>query len=242
MCRMRISVNGVPLLNMEVDGQCSSRYPFNHLILESGAATIKYEALPLNGEAQLHKEAYLCCRVEQYDLDSNLEPKSTAASFESHHESIIPYIVHEVPFQVSVPYNVTGWKQSVKLERYKNQLQRLVRLKYDNLISMMRNRDLTPYEEAFREREDMVGVCFYLSDQEKQDRMKSIKDAIMNCTEVVPLSTFDRLEFAADSRLVRLVKKEGQSALRIRNDKTNELTILDMWLHVKAGSKKLSII
>ena len=111
MCHMKISVNGVPCFSMDVDGQCSTRYPFNNLLLESGRASIKYEALPLKGEVQLHKEAYLNCEVELYDLEStNYDPVSTMVSYETpkHDDTIIPYLVHEDFIQVEVPYTLVG--------------------------------------------------------------------------------------------------------------------------------------
>ena len=245
MCHMKVSVNGIPLLGMEVDGQCASRYPFNNLILESGMATIRYEVRPLEGEVQLREDAYLNCKVELFDMDStNYEPLSTMASHEFQNETktIIPYMVHEVPFQVKVPYNLTGWKRSVKLEQFRNQLRPLILRKYNSLISMMHNQDFSQYENAFKEREDIIGVCFYLSEDEKRDRMKSIVETIKNCSEIVPLSIMDRFEFAADGRLVRLIKKDGESALRVRNNEAKEVTMIDLWLHMKPGSKVLSII
>ena len=118
MCHMKISVNGVPCFSMDVDGQCSTRYPFNNLLLESGRASIKYEALPLKGEVQLHKEAYLSCEVELYDLDSGYQPLSTMASYETpqHDDTIIPYLVHEDFIQVEMPYTRVGWNQSRRLD------------------------------------------------------------------------------------------------------------------------------
>lgn len=245
MCNMKISVNGIPVISMDMNGQCSTRYPFNNLLLESGKASIKYEALPLKGEAQLHKEAYLSCMVELYDFEStNYEPVSTMASYESpqHDDTIIPYLVHEDFIQVEVPYSLVGWKQSVKLDRFKDQLRPMVFMKYNSIIAMMRNRSFAQYEDAFRERENIMGECFYLSEAEKQGRMKQVEDAIMNCGEIVPLSSTDTIELAADGRLVRLTKSDGGSALRLRNEETGEETMIELWLHMKPGSRELTII
>lgn len=245
MCHMKISVNGIPVIGMDMNGQCSTRYPFNNLLLESGRASIKYEALPLKGEVQLHKEAYLSCEIELYDLEStNYDPVSTMASYETpqHDDAIIPYLVHEDFIQVEVPYTLVGWKQSVKLDRFKDQLRPMVFKKYNSIIAMMRNHSFAQYEDAFRERENIMGVCFYMSEAEKQDRMKQVEDAIMNCSEIVPLSSTDNLELAADGRLVRLVKLDGESALRIKNNLEGEETMIGLWLHMKPGSNELTII
>lgn len=245
MCNMKISINEIPLITLEVSGQCSSGYPFNNLLLESGWATIRYEARPLKGELQLRKEAYLCCKVELYDMgSSNYQPVSTMALYEtpSQNDVIIPYRVHEDAFQVDVPYHLIGWKQSIKLDRFKEKLRVMVLRKYNYIISLMRNHNFSQYENAFREREDIIGQCFYLSEEEKRDRMKEVEDAIINCSEIVPLSSTDRLELAADNRLVRLVKKDGESALRIRNDETGEETIIELWLQMKHGNTDLTII
>lgn len=243
MCHMKITVNGIPLLNMEVNGQCSSRYPFNNLLLESGWATIRYEARPLKGETKLREEAFLSCKVELYDLDSNNDPLSTMASYEKQNDTIIPYMLHDETFKVDVPYNLIGWKQSTQLDQFKNhQLRPQVIRKYNSIISMMRNHDFSQYENAFKEREDIIGACYYLSEYEKQDRMNAVKEAIMNCDEIVPLSGIEMLEFAADSRLVRLVKTDHESALRLRSYESREETTIDLWLHMKHGTHELSII
>lgn len=245
MCHMKISVNDIPLFNMDVDGQCSTRYPFNNILLESGLANIKYETRPLKGEMQLHKNAYLSCEVELYDMDAtNYEPISTMASYETPKQegAVIPYFVHEDAFQVKVPYSLVGWKQSIKLDRFKDQLRPMVFMKYNSIISLMRNHSFSQYENAFRERENIMGTCYYMSEYEKQDRMDDVKNLIMNCSEIVPLSSSDNLELAADGRLVRLVKLDGESALRIRSAETGEETMLELWLHAKPGSTELTII
>lgn len=244
VCTMIISINGIPLINMEVNGQCSTRYPFNHLLLESGLATIKYEALPLKGELQLHKEAYLSAEVELFDLDSGYEPVSKLVSYETqpHNELVLPYIVHEEAFQVSVPYSIIGWKQSIKLDCSMEQLRNMVFDKYNFIIAMMENRRFSQYEEAFRERENIMGTCFYLTEAEKQGRMRDVEQAIMKCTSISPLSSLDFLEFAADDRLVRLIRMDGESSLRLMNEKTKEVTIIELWLHMKPGSNELTII
>ncbi len=245
MCHMKISVNGVPCFSMDVDGQCSTRYPFNNLLLESGRASIKYEVLPLKGEVQLHKEAYLSCEIELYDLEStNYNPVSTMALYETpkHDDTIIPYLVHEDFIQVEMPYTLVGWKQSRRLDQLKDQLRPMVFMKYNSIISMMRNHRFSEYANAFRERENIMGTCFYLSEDEKQERMKQVETIIMSCTEIVPLSSTDALELAADGRLVRLVKSDGGSALRIKNEEAGEMSTLELWLQMKPGSTDLTII
>lgn len=244
MCTMKISVNGVPLLNMEVEGQCSSRYPFNNLLLESGWVTIRYEAFPLKGTVQLHDEAYLSGEVEMYDMDSPVEPLSKMASYETptQEKVVVPYIVHEEVFHVDVPYTLVGWRQSMKLDRFEDDLRPMVFKKYNSIISMMRNRSFAQYEEAFRERENIMAVCFNISDEEKRERMKAVEEAIMSCSEIVPLSSRDEIELAADGRLVRLVKGDGESALRLKNDLDGEEIMIELWLHMKSGSKELTII
>ena len=245
MCHMKITINDIPLFNMEVDGQCSTRYPFNHLLLESGQATIRYEARPLKGEVQLHKDAYLSCEVELFDLESaNYEPVSRMASYETPEQdkAIMPYFVHEDIFQANVPYTLGGWKQAVKLDRFKDQLRPMVFRKYNSIISMMRNRSFSQYENAFSERESIMGTCLYMTEGDKQDRMTEVREAILNCSEIVPLSSTDDLELAADGRLVRLVKLDGESALRVKNDLEGEVTALELWLQMKPGSTELTII
>lgn len=244
MCTMRITVNGIPLFSMEVDGQCSTRYPFNNLLLGSDMASIRYEVLPLKGEVQLHKDAYLSCEVELFDLDSAHEPISVMASYETppQNDAVLPYLVHEEAFRVDVPYSFTGWKSSVKLDRFKDQLRPMVFMKYNSLIGMMRNHSFAQFEEAFRERENMLATCFYLSEDEKQGNMKEIEGFIMNSTEIVALSSTDQVELAAEGRLVRLVKTDGESVLRVRNEATGEETVIELWLHMKPGSSELTII
>lgn len=245
MCKMKITVNGIPLIGMDIEGQCSTRYPFNNLLLESGLATIRYEVHPLNEEIQLHKKAYLSCEVELYDMDStNYQPLSTMASYETppQNEAIIPYIFHENTFRVDVPYTLTGWKQSTKLDQLKDQLRPMVFMKYNSIISMMRNHRFSEYEDAFREREAIMGTCFFMSEAEKQGRMKDVEKDIMNCTEIVPLSSKDNLELAADGRLVRLIKTDGESALRLKNEEAGEETMIELWLQMKHGSNELTII
>ena len=242
---MKISVNGIPLLNMEVTGQCSSTWPFNHLLLESGFVPVRYEALPLHGSVRLNPGAYLGCRVELMDMDgSQANPLSILARYETQlqGEKVLPVAVHEEFIHVSVPFSQPGWKNSVKLDRLGSRLKTLVFHKYESIISLMRNLSFPQYERVFREREDRMGVCYYLSEDEKRARMKDVEDAIMNCTGISPLTERDFLEFAADGRLVRLIRMDGDSSLRLRNEETEEETIIELWLHLKQGTSELTII
>ncbi len=72
--------------------------------------------------------------------------------------------------------------------------------------------------------------------------MKEIEGFIMNSTEIVALSSTDQVELAAEGRLVRLVKTDGESVLRVRNEATGEETVIELWLHMKPGSSELTII
>lgn len=245
MCRMIISVNEVPLINMEVDGQCSTRYPFNNLILESGEVPIKYEVRPLGRELQLHKEAYLSCEVELFDLESTLEPVSVMARYETlddPNNNMLPFLIHEDVFHAEVPYSLTGWRNSMKLDQLEDGFRTKVVEKYESLISLMRNHDFSQYAKEFEERENIMGVSFYLSEEEKQERMEDVANAVVNCSRIVPISNRDYLEFAADGRLVRLVREDGDSSLRLLNEEAGEEIIIELWLHIKQGSNELTII
>lgn len=243
-CNMNIVVNGVPLLRLEVNGQCSSRYPFNNLLLESGYATIRYEARPLRGEIELHKGAYLNCEVELYDMDSGYEPVSKMAYYEMapHNDITIPIAVHEEIFPVSVPYSVNGWKQSCRLDRYESHIKKMVLEKYSSIYSMLRNHNYAQFEDEFREREDIMSVCLYLSEEERKDRMTFVAELVNTCTRIEPISNLDLLEFAADMRLVRLIKTDGESSLRLVDEEKEEETMIEFWLQMKQGNNRLTII
>lgn len=244
MCHMKISVNGIPLVSMDVEGQCSTRYPCNNHLLASGTATIRCEVRPLEGEIQLHKRAFLSVEVELFDMDSPVEPLSKMASYQtpSVEDAVIPFVVHEDVFRVEVPYTLVGWKQSTKLDRFEDDLRPMVFRKYNSMIALMRNRNFAQYEEAFRERENIMAACFYMSPEEKQARMKDIEHDIVSCTEIVPLSSKDQIELADDGRLVRLIKSDGESALRLKNDLEESEIMIEMWLHMKPGNTELTII
>ena len=244
VCKMSVSVGGVPLIRLEVKGQCSSRIPFNNLLLESGYATIRYEALPLKGDLHLRKEAYLDCEVELYDLDTGNEPVSKMAHYESspHDDKLLPLIVNEKVFPVTVPYTIVGWQKSVNLDRYENYIRTMVFNKYNSIIAMMKSRDFVQYESAFRDRVEILGTCFYMTKDKVDECNKATEELIINSSRIVPLSELDIIEYAAEKRLVRLIKTDGNSSLRVVNDEEEEETTIDLWLHIKPGSSQLTII
>lgn len=244
VCNMQISVNGVPLIRMEVTGQCSTTYPFNNLLLESGYATIRYEARPLKGELQLRKEAHLRGEVELYDLDSGYEPISRMALFETpeQNDTPKPFIIHENVFQVSVPYSVVGWQKSISLDRYENYIKDMVFNKYNSLITMLKNHSISQYADAFKEREDIMATCFYMSEEDRRERIDEIERLVNGCTRISPLTDLDIIEYAADKRLVRLIKVDGESSLRLINEENYEETMMELWLHLKPGSNVLTVI
>lgn len=229
---------------MNIDGQCSTRTPFNNLIMGSGPVTVLSEVRPLNGDLKLREDAYLKTEVELFDLHSGYEPVSKMALFETppQTDAGLPFIINEAVFQASVPYSLTGWKKSVRLDSSGDRLRASVVNKYNAIIAMMQNRSFAQYEEAFRERENIMCICFYLSEAEKQERMKEVEAAIVNCTSILPLKGDSFIQFAADGRLVRLAKADGESSLRLFNDITGEETIIEMWLHMRQGSNQLTVI
>ena len=244
ICFFDIQVNNVSLISMNVKGQVSFPLPLNYLILESGLQEISVRIAPTLGDIILDEDTNFSCELKLFNSDDKAQPIETVAKYEIDKAILktgIPVIEHKIKFNAKVPYKLLAWQNSIDLETVSN-VRGLVEGFYKKINLLIATKQYDAFIELLSEREKNMTVSMYLSNEESKNRMNGLIEDFENGFKLAPLSFDDFLIYFSDNRVVKIVKKDMDSALRFFNKDTGEEMSLDVLFQMKQDSKELSII
>jgi hypothetical protein len=244
-CLIDIRVNDVSVLCMNIDGQVSTIIPVNNAILESGKQQISYNVLPLLGEIILRETVSFSASVWLYNASGVIIEKvkeiNNFTMPENETGIPLPAYKDENFFYADVPYKLEAWQNSQDLSKVEN-LRTLVVLAYREIEAVINNAQYEQFAKLTQKREDNIAVCMYLSEEEKNERLTELIELIETGFKIVPVSEKDIMIVFGYDKLVTLKKPDGESALLLINEKTEEELNLEIQFHLEQGNTKLSII
>jgi hypothetical protein len=243
-CFFDVQVNNVSLLSMDINGRLPITVPLNYLILESGLQELSVRIMPNVGNTTINKEAKFSFILQLFDVENNFERIKDVASYELDQDMLksgLPVMEHKIKFNADMPYKLSAWQNSIDLKTIQNIRERVEVFckKIDSLISTKQ------YDEFIRlmsEREKNMAISMYLSDAASKTRMNDLVKDFEDGFKMQPLSVDDFLIYYADNKVVRIVKKDMDSAIRFFNKETEEEMTLDFLFHLQPGKTELSII
>jgi len=244
-CLLDIRVNDVSVLCMDISGNISTIVPINQAILESGKQHISYNILPLLGTTTLKKNTSLIASVWLYDASGEFIEKKEEITkkfiMPENSAGILPAYKGEDFFIATVPYKLDAWQNSQDLTKVED-LRLYVDLFYNEVEEMIANGQYNQFAKLIQKRENNTATCMYLSEEEKEERITELIEMIKTeRLKVVPTSNKDIMLIYGYDKLVSLKKPDGDSALVLRNDEGDELS-LDIQLHLPQGSTDLLVI
>lgn len=188
--------------------------------------------------------------ISEYDNESK-------AAFGGEYKPKVPIKFNGIPmyewksvFHAQVPYDHTGWRESVDLkvmyEKNVEQLESDLLKVYYDIHNIIKTKNTAAYLSLVKEREDLITSCLLYKDNEKTLRESEFINLIKNEDyELQPIikETF-KLEFQAYGNLVMFLNKvDGEGIIRLKNKKDpDDIIFLDFKFHKKTKDAQLTII
>jgi hypothetical protein len=243
LCKFEIKVNDIEILSMNVDGQTATDIPINSAIFGSGLQKIEVKGYPLNGTKKNNPEAYIRYKVVEQEVSTGEFVFSK--DFEKYQTPPVkdgqPFIYHTSNFMAEVPYELQSWNNLRNVKELKTDIIPALTKAYQSLIKKAKAGDYKPLIDALKVVEDRNSKTMYLSDQDTKQRIKSILDDITDGFNIMDLTEGRVLSYAGNGKLVRFVRTDGNSALALESNKTNEELVLDFWFSLPNGSQEFIV-
>jgi hypothetical protein len=258
-----ILVDDVPVFNFlgedTIDGMLDGNVPINHVLLQSGKHTVSVKMLPRFKQKTLTENEGVTIKFNLCDFDNWKETKhsffpelkSPDSYFDKDNKITskikgLPTFKFKTEIEVELPFVLDGWQNSVDLSKQDmDSLFRDTLTYYRQIHAILKEHNAIKFLEISKEKEALQTQAFYFDKTRKEEIRQSIINLFSRNLEVVPLIESDlKLEIMGYGKLVRLIKKDGSSALQFKKIEENvEKKIeLEVKLHMRSLDKGLSII
>ncbi|CAM4124509.1 hypothetical protein [Flavobacterium jumunjinense] len=243
-CMFEIRVNDYPIIIMNMDGQVASTIPINYAILESGTQTIAVTILPLLGETKLDEKAEVKFDIKVFDVSNDFVFKEMFGEYKS--EAIngsneIPFVKYNSTFIANVPYALEAWQDGAELKDVKDLEQKLIKA-YRNISDSIKNKNYNFFLETIKRREENMSKSMYLSNVESVSRTSELIEDFKNGFEIMPLSSDRVLHIYGNGKVAVFKKINGESALYLFNEETQEELMLDITFYIPKGKTDFEVI
>lgn len=244
MCFVQIRINDVEVFALNVDGQASMDIPINQGILQSGLHEIEVRVLPLTGTKELHKEASVRYRVNEFDVSSG--DFKFIKQFENHQtqpsKEGTPLLVHRSKFEANVSYKIEAWQNAVNLKEVNYDLKPKLINEYNKIIALINNGSYDLLNKAFAKKEENISVAMYLNPEEKATRMKKLINDFSSGFKARPISNNVLVDYMGYGKLASLKTSTGLSGLSLENSKTDEELIIPLSFYIPNGKTEFEVI
>lgn len=242
LCKFEVKVNDIEILTMNVDGQTSTDIPINAAIFGSGLQKIEVKGFPLDGTKSINPAAYIRYKVIEQEVGTG--KFLFVKDFENYQTSAVkegmPFIYHTSNFSAAVPYELDAWKNLRNLKDLKTAIKPALIKVYQKIIQKAKDGDYKALVDVIKVVESRNAKTMYLNEHDTYQRIKSILDDIADGFEIMDLAEGKTLTYAANGRLVRFIRPDGNSAFVLKNNKTNQELVLDFWFCLPDGSQELA--
>jgi len=243
-CRFEIRVNDVPVINLNLKNQTSTMFPINYAILQNGRQEISIKVLPILGQANLNKDAALKYDIKLFDTGNDFKFQKQFGNYKTpavDQNPKLPSIVHNDFFTAEVPYKITAWQSSKKLENNDTTKSALIKA-YEEVIKMLIDKRYNDFKEKISKREYIIATTMYLSKTESEARINNIIRDLQKGFQIQPLPKESIMLLYAYGKTAALKKFNGESALYAYNKQTGEELMIDITFHLASRDQKFEII
>lgn len=243
-CLFEIRVNDYPVIIMNMEGQVSSTIPINFAILKSGVQSISITMLPLLGDAELDKNATLKFDIKRFDVSNDFVFKEMFGEYQSptiDDSKKLPIIKYKSTFTAEIPYELEAWQNGEELKDIKDVNKKLSKA-YSNLIEDIKVQNYNSFLKAIANREANMVKSMYLSKNEALSRTEELIQDFKSGFQVMSVSPNSVLHICGNGRVASFRKPNGESALCLFNDETQEELMLDVTFYIPKGKIEFEVI
>lgn len=203
-CSVEFSLNGVPNYNhFEEENTASTatiEWPINPFIIENGLQHFNLKVLPLKNSTTILPKAFVRVKIykaeaiEEY-IPQELISEEIEITF-SDKKNLPVYIIKDV-FQAELPFNFTGWKNSVDLSKEnQEELYKEVIKWNEEIANIYQTSNQEKYYNAFKSRDLELNKSLYLPQNKSHSFHPQDKDIL-----ALPNKSY-KLELCASGKLV----------------------------------------
>lgn len=249
-------INDIPVEQYfgEGNGTLNTSTPINDAILKPGTQHWKLILYPsckdgkqlaaLPGKIKavvqvegLHKsDGKQVSNVELLNIDGDHPNAAKAAA------------VYEGSFEAKVPYHLTGWSQSVNLQKEdeKALLPELLAA-YESYAECFRKKDAAALHQLIRQKENEMAQFFYLDKEEAAAHLSEYSDDFKLDYTVLPIEKY-RLRFYGNGKIAALERTDypniGEPVVRytVKRPKGEETAFMYAYFHRPRPGAKLEMI
>ena len=242
-CMFEIRVNDYPVVTMNIEGQAATNIPINFAILESGLQTISSKLLPNLGESQLNSKAELKFDIKLFDVSNDFVFDKQFGEYQSEpiDNKKPPIVSYTNTFQTIVPYKLDAWQKSKNLRDIEFCKMKLDAA-YKKIAKIIEDSNFEEYKQLISKRENNMVTSMYLSKHEAERRMIGLIKDFNSGFKVQPILDDCVMMFYANDRVAALKKTNGEPALYLFNEETQEELMLDLSFHIPEGKTEFEVI
>ncbi|PDS24371.1 hypothetical protein B0A78_07015 [Flavobacterium columnare NBRC 100251 = ATCC 23463] len=235
-----IRINDLPIFRFFGEsGGTNIEYPINTGILETGEQILTIKILPIKGKKMIAPE-------NTFTLEIN--KKSDAWTFDNKREIIliipkmevpkegIPYWEFKTKFNAEVPYQLSGWKNSKKLDQLPN-IDKTIKDAYNKIKEAIEQKNNTNFALLTKRKTLEEAISLYEKQEKSLNGFQEEKETILPFTKCI-------IKFYGDGRLVRLEDEDGESCLKGETKENGKSVIYNypILFHIPQNSNDLEII
>jgi hypothetical protein len=243
-CMFEIRINDYPVITMNIEGQVSTNTPVNFAILEKGEQKITATILPMLGEKTLHHKAELNFDVKLFDVSNDFVFKEQIAEYKSDpvdSSKKVPVIKYNSIFLANVPYKLDAWQTGENLKEIDDVGIKLKKV-YQNISKAINSGDYNSFSKSIARRESNMATSMYLSSSESKSRVSELIEDFKSGFKVMPISKDSIMQIYGDGKVAGLKRTNGESALYLTNEKTQEELSIDITFYIPKGKTEFEVI
>ncbi|MGU3373949.1 hypothetical protein [Chryseobacterium sp. M5A1_1a] len=249
-CQVELLINNVPCFDHYNKGGVGVDWPINEYILHSGRQLYTIKVKCFEDEDTISKQASVNLKITLRDaFDFSIPKKVIKQHFEISFQDKKTQVYESGDFfEAEVPYTLTGWKNSFSFSDYihgenvvKEKLLNELNEYYEVFHQIIKSRDINSYNSINSERFEEVTSAFYLTENEKEDRKKSILNSSKQNVSKIDFSNYSLQFYGDNNQLVGLKIKNQPCGFVFENDEGMIITELALF-HRKINNEKISLI
>lgn len=166
-CSLELWINDILVFNhFEENGSVWVDWPINHYLMKSGLQNFEIRLIPYKGQTLLSEKVVLEVGIhateESFSGVSRIEVIEKA-SVEIANVGTLPAYIHKGVFNVTVPYELEGYKNSVDLSKEKKEELFAELIKWNSkLLNIFKTADLAEYNRVYKKRDEEYDKSNYI--------------------------------------------------------------------------------
>ncbi|HEX8576782.1 MAG TPA: hypothetical protein VF677_10865 [Flavobacterium sp.] len=249
-CQAQLLINDVPCFDSYKQGGTAVDWPINPYILSSGRQFYTIKANCFEHEDRISKHASIDFKITVRDAFDFSIPKTIVKqhfkiAFEEKDTQM--YSSGDF-FDARVPYHLEGWINSFDFSNYINgdnptrrKILKEIEEYYDIFYEIIKNKSTDKYNLINNNRFEEIATAFYLNENEKNDRKKSILNSSKQDVSKIDFSQYNLHFYGNKNQLVGMKIKNQPCGFVFESEEGMVITELALF-HLKKQNNKITLI